>query len=877
MIHLSKTSLLILVISILNVFSVYAQSSSQTANSYVKPHTGEFGYGANMGSFGNGWNDSKIAELLENIGGSSIRPTLPDAFIEQWGVNIRLKEFQYYSNTLGLKEITCFIEKPSTAHQDKTVYPGNTQPSKLFANLYKPIWNADGTVNSQNYYATYIFKLVQTYGDYVRFWEVVNEPDYTGGNPANWLTRAPLPSETPNTRAPFYHYIRMLRITYEVVKKYKPDNYVTPGGIGYKEYLDAMLRYTDNPDGGKVTAEYPNKGGAYFDVLSYHVYPSHYLREWYNGGFRFKHTSDHAAEQIINNKKGMEEVLFKYGYNGSTYPKKHIISTETNVSKRTADWRYGSDEMQRNFGIKALVLAQKNDLKQLQFYGVSDAMPVPTAGQPISTSNEYKLMGLYETLFRDAPGSQKLTQLGKGFKTTTGFLRGYRYDASRTAALNLPAAVAGAAFSKNGEYVYVLWAKTLVDKSEKATATYSFPSSMNFSGVVRSEWDHSTTNKSTNVSSSNITLNGSPSFFVPSLSSTVLSKQTISFGSLAAKTYGDPAFTVNATASSSLPVSFAIASGPATISGKTITLTGTGTVVVQATQSGNSTFAAAPAVSQSFVVGSGTTTPPTNGCSASGTILREQWNEVRGNAVSAVPVNSTPSSTSQLTLFEAKSNIADRYAARIRGYVCPPTTGNYTFWVSGDDAAELWLSTDDSPSKKVRIAFLTSWTNQRQWDKFTSQKSVAIRLEAGKRYYIEALHKEDWGGDHLAVGWQLPNGTMERPIAGNRLSPFGSLSASSTQSVEMETVLSSESELKAYPNPFTTSATVEFTLPNTDEVKLEVYDVQGKLVRRLYEGTATAKELQSYALSAEGLSQGVYIVKLVTSTKVLTQKVMLQY
>lgn len=42
----------------------------------------------------------------------------------------------------------------------------------------------------------------------------------------------------------------------------------------------------------------------------------------------------------------------------------------------------------------------------------------------------------------------------------------------------------------------------------------------------------------------------------------------------------------------------------------------------------------------------------------------------------------------------------------------------------------------------------------------------------GSRYYIEALHKEASGGDHLAVGWQLPNGTMERPIPGNRLAKF---------------------------------------------------------------------------------------------------------
>ncbi|MHC2993445.1 hypothetical protein OB13_18385, partial [Pontibacter sp. HJ8] len=54
------------------------------------------------------------------------------------------------------------------------------------------------------------------------------------------------------------------------------------------------------------------------------------------------------------------------------------------------------------------------------------------------------------------------------------------------------------------------------------------------------------------------------------------------------------------------------------------------------------------------------------------------------------------------------------------------------------------------------------------------QQSAKITLEAGKRYYIEALMKEENGGDNLAVGWQLPDGSLERPIAGNRLSEMGS-------------------------------------------------------------------------------------------------------
>lgn len=67
------------------------------------------------------------------------------------------------------------------------------------------------------------------------------------------------------------------------------------------------------------------------------------------------------------------------------------------------------------------------------------------------------------------------------------------------------------------------------------------------------------------------------------------------------------AFTVspivlNATSSSGLTVTFSVTSGPATISGNQLTLTGTGTVVIAANQSGNANYAAAPAVPATFVV-----------------------------------------------------------------------------------------------------------------------------------------------------------------------------------------------------------------------------------------------------------------------------------
>ncbi len=82
----------------------------------------------------------------------------------------------------------------------------------------------------------------------------------------------------------------------------------------------------------------------------------------------------------------------------------------------------------------------------------------------------------------------------------------------------------------------------------------------------------------------------------------VKAPQTITFESLLDRVYGDAPFTLGATASSGLPVSYTVVSGPATVSGNTVTLTGVGTVVIRATQAGNEVYEAAPNVEQSFNV-----------------------------------------------------------------------------------------------------------------------------------------------------------------------------------------------------------------------------------------------------------------------------------
>jgi hypothetical protein len=87
----------------------------------------------------------------------------------------------------------------------------------------------------------------------------------------------------------------------------------------------------------------------------------------------------------------------------------------------------------------------------------------------------------------------------------------------------------------------------------------------------------------------------------PATATTPKLNQTITFGPLPNKKFGDPDFSVSATASSGLPVSFA-ASGRCTVSGSTVHLTGPGSCTIAASQPGNASYNAAAVVSQSFSI-----------------------------------------------------------------------------------------------------------------------------------------------------------------------------------------------------------------------------------------------------------------------------------
>ncbi len=138
--------------------------------------------------------------------------------------------------------------------------------------------------------------------------------------------------------------------------------------------------------------------------------------------------------------------------------------------------------------------------------------------------------------------------------------------------------------------------------------------------------------------------------------------QTIEFAPIADRVYGSSAFIVSATASSGLAPKFSIQSGPATLSGNTITVTGVGTVVVRAAQAGDDTYSAAPYVDRSFSV-----------IKATATIVLSNLTQTADGHPRAVTVTTNPTGLATVVTYNGSTTV-------------PSVAGTYAVVATVDDA-----------------------------------------------------------------------------------------------------------------------------------------------------------------------------------------------
>ncbi len=120
-----------------------------------------------------------------------------------------------------------------------------------------------------------------------------------------------------------------------------------------------------------------------------------------------------------------------------------------------------------------------------------------------------------------------------------------------------------------------------------------------------------------------------------------------------------------------------------------------------------------------------------------------------------VAANGTFTPDGTISTLDDDTNYASATVRRLRGYIVPPKTGNYYFWLAANNSAELWISNDAEYVNRVRRATVSGNTGKRVWSVFPTQKTQWLSLKAGQKYYFDVLHNTPGGGadDYVSMGW----------------------------------------------------------------------------------------------------------------------------
>ncbi|MDC0667125.1 hypothetical protein [Nannocystis radixulma] len=431
---------------------------------------GPFRRGINIGVRNPNFSDPECAWLAAQVGCNSIRVSLPEQHLVTWGYDIEVPDIDAYAG-MGLDHHIAFLTSPIREH---STAPEGTPDWELAhyipKNLYEPA-TIDGAINPNNYWAEYVYKTVSTYKDHVDMWEIWNEPDWVAdwNYTETWDTDPPTKEHLVRFGGSIFDYVRMLRVSKEAALLADPDAKIALGGIGYANFLDALLRYTDNPDGGTVTAEFPETGAAYFDILNYHYYPL-----WTPGN------SDAGADGFFTTRDGFAAKMAAAGV-----PERPYNVTEVGAPKAVVDGQPGGIEYARNFYIKVFARAQAEKFVGADWFILSDGDPGQVFGE----------MGLYQDI-KDLPAKEDgvLSVTGVAARTLNTLLADSRADPPATAALAAGPDVRAYAFRlPDDRTAIVAWAYA-VGTDESAQTHWDMPTDKSFDLHA---WDFSQTNTAT--------------------------------------------------------------------------------------------------------------------------------------------------------------------------------------------------------------------------------------------------------------------------------------------------------------------------------------------------------------------------------------------
>ncbi|WP_165864776.1 T9SS type A sorting domain-containing protein [Rufibacter latericius] len=334
----------------------------------------------------------------------------------------------------------------------------------------------------------------------------------------------------------------------------------------------------------------------------------------------------------------------------------------------------------------------------------------------------------------------------------------------------------------------------------------------------------------------------------PDFALSVLKGDSITFPPIGDREVSDPSFGLTASAASDLPVMFTLVSGPATLHGDILTLTGLGKVTIKAFSEGDIYHRKAQEATQTFCVSPTvpTVTPAVSYCvgetaqplSATGSNLKWYSASTGGAALAQAP---TPATVS--------AGVTDYYVSQTENG-CESLRAKVTVTIKALPAVTLIPFANTVCSTNANFGL--------------SEGSPAGGTYSGPGVSNGIFNATLAGvGSHSITYTYWVNGCME----------------TASQEITVSTCTGiAESELSKslslYPNPTGESLHVTFTIPKKTAVELTLFDSKGKEVLR--ERFSKVSGEFNQRLDLKGKATGIYLLRLTTDEGGIVRRVVKQ-
>ena len=172
------------------------------------------------------------------------------------------------------------------------------------------------------------------------------------------------------------------------------------------------------------------------------------------------------------------------------------------------------------------------------------------------------------------------------------------------------------------------------------------------------------------------------------------------------------------------------------------------------------------------------------------------------------------------------------------------------------------------PDRKMTISILTNYVG---CDPYVIAKKL---YEALPDFLCGSDNRKEWKillcykGNEMCVARQAAPELIKK---GAYLGSCGQQPATqniSAVNVDEQKSIKEAATFTVYPNPFTSHVTIQFKVAQSGMVNVQLYDLNGKLIRQIFSGNMKEGSMKQITLQSLGLPGGTYNCRLQTSTGV---------